>query len=96
MIDIAGQKQVSRRLATLITGSRLVSSYGESGGLLLHGTNLSHAGQKSASGKLRVCGRVTGKQEVYPWRRLQSSAIPQLSPPNKAWQAGRSQAEIGS
>jgi hypothetical protein len=43
-----------------VTISRLVFSYGESGGLLLHGTNLSHVGQKSASGKLRVCGRVPG------------------------------------
>ena len=32
----------------------------------------------------------------YPWRRLEFSAIPQLSPPNKARRAGRTQAEIGS
>jgi hypothetical protein len=47
-----------------VTISRLVFSYGESGGLLLHGTNLSHAGQKSASGKVRVCGRVTGNSHL--------------------------------
>jgi len=44
-------KTVGPATPGFVLGSRLVFSYGESGGLLVHGTNLSHAGQKSAWGK---------------------------------------------
>ena len=39
---------------------------------------------------------VIGQTGSYPWRRLEFSAVPQLSPPNTARRAGRTQAGIGS
>jgi len=36
--------------------------------------------------------RLPGQTGSYPWRRLEFSAVPQLSPPNKARRAGRTQA----